>query len=411
MRILWLSHLVPYPPKGGVLQRAHYMLREVTNYHEVDLLAFNQKYLIAPFFPSVEAGLEEAKKALDKHCKKIIFVDIPVDKTKYGKHLMALKSLVSSDPYTINWLKSREYAQQLKKLLAENDYDLIHFDTISLLPYFGAIGNIPAVLDHHNIESHMLLRRAENESSLLKKWYYRQEGLRLEVKEKKYCPKFSLNITCSEVDAVRLRDISPDSNVVEVPNGVDVDYFKSDKTVQQRLSLIFVGTLSWYPNIEAVNFIAYELWPALKSEMPEVSVDIIGANPPEDLVRLASKDSRFRVHGFVDDVRPHLDQASVYICPINDGGGTKLKILDALSMKKAIVAHPVACEGIAVTEGKNVLFAESVAQYIVAIKQLLEKDSLRITMGNAARELVEEKYSYSKIGKSLSELYLSHIKK
>ncbi|MDX2505576.1 MAG: glycosyltransferase [Gammaproteobacteria bacterium] len=405
MRILWLSHLVPYPPKGGVLQRAHYMLREVARYHEVDLVAFNQKSLMAPFFPSLEVGLDEAEKVLGEFCRDTYFLDIPADKTKSGKYLMALKSIFSSDPYTINWLKSKEYAQLVDRLLAENEYDLVHFDTISLLPYFDSIGSIPAVLDHHNIESHMLLRRVENETNALKKWYYGQEGKRLEKFEKEYCPQFALNITCSEVDANRLQEIAVGCRAVEVPNGVDIDFFKADGSEHRPNSLIFVGRLNWYPNTAAVRFIAHQLWPALKAAIPDINIDIIGANPPEDLVALSGEDLDFRVHGFVDDIHSFMNTAAVYLCPITDGGGTKLKILDALSMKKAIVAHPIACEGIRVSNGKNVMFAESVDDYVAAIKQLFKDGERRKAMGKEARALIEAEYSYTKIGKQLSELY------
>jgi len=405
MRILWLSHLVPYPPKGGVLQRAHYMLREIAKYHEVDLVAFNQKDLLAPFFSSVDKGLDEARDLLGVFCQELHFLEIPVDKSKAGKHLLALKSIFTEDPYTINWLKSEEYSQLVQKLVSENDYDLVHFDTISLLPFFKHIGSIPAVLDHHNIESHMLLRRAENETHFLKKWYYRQEGTRLENYEKKYCPQFSLNITCSEVDAVRLRDIAIGSDVEEVANGVDIEFFKPEERVQKKCSLVFIGRLNWYPNTEAVRFIAHKLWPVLKAEIPDINIDIVGSNPPEDILVLAGEDANFRVHGFVDDIHGFFNKAAVYLCPITDGGGTKLKILDALSMQKAIVAHPVACEGINVTNGKNVIFAESIDDYITAIKQLFHDEKLRKTLGHEARVLIEEEYSYTKIGKKLSDLY------
>ncbi|MDX2503323.1 MAG: glycosyltransferase family 4 protein [Gammaproteobacteria bacterium] len=178
---------------------------------------------------------------------------------------------------------------------------------------------------------------------------------------------------------------------------------------QKKNSLIFIGRLNWYPNTAAVRFIAHKIWPALKAVMPGVNIDIIGANPPDDLLMLAGKDSNFQVHGFVNDIHAFLNEAAVYLCPITDGGGTKLKILDALSMNKAIVAHPIACEGIGVTNGKNVMFAESVDEYVAVIKQLFNDKDLRKSIGGEARLLIEEEYSYAKIGKKLSDLYTSCV--
>jgi len=405
MRILWLSHLIPYPPKGGVLQRAYHLLKEVARYHSVDLVAFNQPGLLGPLYPTLEEGVEDARKALAACCEQVSILDIDSTQGGFGRERLALRSLISPDPYTINWLKSPVYDAAVRGLLELNEYDLIHFDTISLIPYLHHVKGMPTVLDHHNIKSHMLLRRAENENNLLKKWYFHQEGQRLERVEKQVCPKFSLNITCSEIDAQRLRDIAPGSRVTEIPNGVDISYFKRNCPQTDKPALIFVGTLSWYPNIEAVLFIAEALWPALKKKIPEVVFHIVGANPPDALLSLAGADRNFKVHGFVDDVREYMQESAVYVCPITDGGGTKLKILDALAMEMPIVAHPIACEGIQVTAGENVIFAESVQAYVEAISGLLGNPEQRREMGKQARKLIENTYAYSQIGRGLSEQY------
>ena len=410
MRILWLSHLVPYPPKGGILQRAYHLIHEVSKYHEVDLLAFHQPNLMRPLFNSLEEGVQTSKKVLSTFCNKVEFVDIDSDQQRFGHYRLALKSLVTKDPYNINWLKSSRFTDVLQEMLQSSDYDLVHLDTISLEPYFKYVKHIPTVLDHHNIESHMLLRRANKESNVLKKWYFRQEGKRLEKFEKQICLQVSLNITCSEMDKQRLLEIVPNSKVEVIANGVDINYFKPDKSIVQEKRLIFIGTLNWYPNVEAVRFIAHKLWPALKLTIPDISVDIIGASPPDDIVQLGAQQKGFRVHGFVDDILPFLNKAAVYVCPITDGGGTKLKILDALSMGKAIVANEIACEGIHVEDGKNVIFAESVDEYVDAIKLLIENKNLRSSMGSAARKLIEDEYAYERVGKKLSSSYQQCLK-
>jgi len=405
MKILWLSHLVPYPPKGGVLQRAYHLLHELSRYHEVDLIAFHQPDLMRPLVPSMEEGLRMAEEELSSFCGRLSFVPIDSEKGFMGKHRLALRSLVTKDPYTINWLKSRRYAAEIDRFLKTKDYDLVHLDTISLLPYFKQVQHLPTVLDHHNIESHMLLRRAENEAHPLKAWYFRQEGRRLQRYEEEYCPRVSLNITCSELDRDRLKEIVPQCAAEEVPNGVDVDYFFPDGSVQQSPSILFVGRLSWYPNIEAIRYIAYKIWPLLKEAVPGVTADIIGASPPADIVEYSRKEKGFSVHGFVDDVRPYFNRAAVYVCPIMDGGGTKLKVLDALAMGKALVAHEIACEGIQVVDGKTVIFASTPTEYVEAVSGLLKDEEKRVNMGKEARRLAVSTYSYRSIGKRLARLY------
>ncbi len=404
MRILWLSHLVPYPPKGGVLQRSHHLFVEIAKYHDMDLLAFNQEDLMAPLFPNDDNfGLAEAEEALKPSCNKIKFVEINSDKQAFGNYRLALKSLLTRDPYNINWLKSKKFSAILNEWAASENYDLVHYDTISLIPYLSTFATTAKSLDHHNIESHMLFRRAENETNPLKKAYFWQEGKRIEQAEQKYCPQFDINITCSDIDTQRLKEISPESKVTTIPNGVDTDFFSTRQAPELPNSLIFVGTLSWYPNAEAVLFIAEQLWETLSNQIPDITIDIIGANPPKALLAAAEKFKNFNVHGFVDDIRPYIDRASLYVCPISDGGGTKLKILDAFAMSKAVVAHPIACEGIDVTPDKNVAYASTVEEYVQQIKSLLKNPEQRQQLGTNARKLVEDKYSYASIGKTLSD--------
>lgn len=410
MKILWLSHLIPYPPKGGVLQRSYHLLKETAKYNEVHLLAFNQKDLIAPLFDDMEKGIKEAHMHLGSFCKSVHFFSIPVDSSPIKKKFTALKSLITKYPYTLNWLLSDEFGVHLKTLVEKEKFDFIHFDTISLAPFKHLCGTIPTSLDHHNIESHMLFRRASKESNWLKKLYFNQEGRRLEKYEKIFCPAFTFNFTCSDVDTKRLLSISPESKAHTVPNGVDINYFDPTPATEKMNGLIFAGTLSWYPNIEAVNFIANEIWPTLKSTIPDITIDIIGANPPKQLVELSKSDPNFRVHGFVDDVRPFFKKAKCYVCPIKDGGGTKLKILDALSMGMAIVADDIACEGIEVTNNHDVIFASSGPEYIAAVARIIKNSDKRSKLETNARMLAVNKYSYSMIGKSLSDLYIQYSK-
>lgn len=406
MRILWLSHLIPYPPKGGVLQRSYNLIRELAKYHEIDLLAFNQPRLIGSLFPSVQKGVEEATEVLGGICQRHRFFEIPSEKQATGRYWLATKSLLTA-PYNINWLASPEFSEAIKQWTKEKNYDLIHFDTISLIPFLkDTPPHIATVLDHHNIESHMLLRRAENETNLVKKFYYWQEGTRLQSYEKMYCSKFSLNITCSDIDTARLKEISSACRVQTVPNGVDTDYFQPGQEGNQ-FKLVFVGRLNWYPNRQAVKFIVENLWPALKQKWPQIEFDLAGSNPPDFAVELGKRDSSFRVHGFVDDVRPIIAKATAYVCPISDGGGTKLKVLDAFAMGKPLVAHPIACEGIEVTPDVNVLFADNVTDYIEHLSKLWSDPLFRQQIASAGRHLAEHRYSFRAIGQATSDLYIS----
>jgi len=406
MKILWVSHLVPYPPKAGVLERAYHLVKELSRHHEIHLLCLIQKSLLAPYYPTVDGGLEEARRALGAFCASVEFYDIPKENRKLGKPRLAVESLFRLHPYTLNWLKSPEFSQALSKALDTVDFDVVHFDTISLAPFVELCAGVPYVFDHHNIESHMLLRRAHNETQPLKKAYFFQEGIRLRHYERRYCQQASLNITCSQVDARHLRGLSPAIKTAVIPNGVDVGYFSPDRPHKGGSPrLLFLGTLDWYPNRRAVEFIAEQIWPLLKERIPEVRIDIIGANPPQQILALSRSDPDFVVHGFVDDIRSYLNNAAAFLCPIADGGGTKLKILDALAMELPIVSHPLACEGINVTDGIDVLFAQRAPEYVEAITRLLNNPAMAASLGKAGRQLIQTQYDFRQIGKKLSMAY------
>ena len=156
MKILWLSHILPYPPKGGVMQRSYNLIKEAAKENEVYLFAFNQK----AWLPTKE-DIIKAKKEFERFCKKVEIFALPSDKSKFAWYKLVIKSFFSKDAYTINWTKSKIMAKRIKEFLATNHIDLIHCDTIGLAEYVKDIKGVPKVLNHHNTESHMMLRRAK----------------------------------------------------------------------------------------------------------------------------------------------------------------------------------------------------------------------------------------------------------
>lgn len=402
MKILWFSHLIPYPETGrGVLQRSYHLVRELARVHEVYLLAFAQRKIFADLSRDEDAEIAKARHHLEQYCARVRFLPIPSERRLFGRARLAAVSLVGSYPYTIRWLQAEEAWRVASDWSAEIQFDIVHLDTISLAPYRKLFARSALTLDHHNIESHMMLRRVGLEKQAVKRLYFWQEGVRLERYERRVCPDFNLNITCSRLDSDRLRAVAPGVDVVEVPNGVDTTYFRPGQLREGSCSLVFAGGMSQYPNAAAMLFFSEKIWPALKLKIPGITMDVLGGNPPQHLLALSARDADFRVHGFVPDVRPFIGAATVYVCPIMDGGGTKLKILDALAMGKPIVAHPIACEGINVQDGRDVIFARNPDEFVQNIAALFDNPQKRRDLSRNARTLVESAYSYSLIGRKL----------
>jgi sugar transferase (PEP-CTERM/EpsH1 system associated) len=402
MNILWLSHFIPYPPRGGLLQRSYNLLREAAREHDISLLALRQRAL----HPTAES-VDEAVAHLAGLCRRVEVVDIPWEGWRGGWHALVLYSLASPLPYDANWLRSARLARLVEEWLAAESIDLIHCDTVGLAGYVAGVPGIPKILNHHNVESDMMFKRAAGERHPLKRLYFAREGRKLAAWERRWCGQFDHNITVSQLDAQRLsRGLSP-GTVSDIPNGCDLDYFRPLGRPLRRQHLVFAGSLGWYPNVRAMEFFCDELWPALKREVPQATMLMVGRRPVASLIERCRHLEGVSLQGYVDDIRPYIDEAHVYVCPIRDSGGTKLKVLDALAMQKAIVAHPIACEGIEVTPERDILLAESPQEFVRQVVRLLYDDALRESLGRAGRQLVQTKYSYALIGRRLRELYAS----
>jgi glycosyltransferase involved in cell wall biosynthesis len=306
----------------------------------------------------------------------------------------------------VNWLENPDLRAHLTTLAASEKFDLIHVDTVGLMPYAGLLPGVPVVLNHHNVESQMLRRRAEREPVRWRRIYFRREARKLELLEKAAAPEVAVNLTVSELDAARLREVVQEARIRAVDNGVDIHYFDPGPRgwAPAGEGLVFAGGMNWYPNREAVLYFVRDIWPELIADHPERKVTIIGQSPPDELIA-AARDPRVSVTGFVPDVRPYIRAASIYICPIRDGGGTRLKILDALAMAKPLIATGLAVEGLGLEEEIHYLRAETPQDYLRQIRRLEADTTLQERLARAGRELVERRFAWDVIGEKLERAY------
>ncbi|MHB8481155.1 MAG: glycosyltransferase family 4 protein [Nitrospiria bacterium] len=383
-----------------MLQRSYNLLCETSSRHQVTLVAFNQKALL-----SDQRQIEEAFEVLSGFCKQVEIIEILSDRNKWLWWKLVIKSLFTLDPYAVNWLKSPRMRDVLRQVLISEKFDLVHIDTIGLIPYVSLFKNVPKVLNHHNIESDMMRSRAKKEKNVFNKLYFYQEAVKLKRIEKRFCSRFSQNLVVSTLDKNRIKSLVSNISVSLVPNGVDISYFKPVDRSPIAESLVMVGGMSWYPNRDGALYFFKEIWPRIIARFPKVKISVIGRKPPSQLVELARKDSRISLLGFVDDIRPDMHDAAVYVCAIQDGGGTRLKILDAMAMGKAIVCTSVACEGIDVVRNKNLLIADDPGDFAGHIADLFGNPARRSQLEKEARALVLERYDWKKIGVELMNAY------
>lgn len=385
LRVLWVSHFVPYPPKGGCFQRSFNLLAGVGRAHEVHLLAIRPK---PP--ASAEATLPHARTALGRHCASVTIVDLS------NPALLACRAgfgLTTGLPISVTLFRSREARAAMQRLLSSVPFDVVHFDSISLAEYVDLAGGVPTVMTHHGAESHMMRRRLPHESSVWRKAVFRAEWRALERAERATCPRVDCNVVVSALDREIMSGLAPDGRYVVVENGVALDYFRPLPDVA-RPSIVFAGRLDQYSNRDGVLHFMETTWPLVVARYPQATIRLIGSNPPARLRALAMADSRVEVPGFVDDVRPYFADAAVAICPVRDGGGTRIKILDALAQSKPIVSTSIGIEGLALEPDRHLLIGDDPETFARQLGRIFDDVPLRRALARDGRAQVEARYSW-----------------
>lgn len=399
MNILFLSQIVPYPPHGGVLQRGYNIIREICKYNKVHLLAF-----VHPDILKTKQEVQDAKDELGRFCASVEFFPLWVKESKLNKYAGLFTGLFSPKPFSVLAHRSKQIESRIDWLLSKDQFDIIHYDTIALSRFNRNCITIPKVVTHHNIESNLMQRRAQVEKNTLAKYYLYRQAKRLRDYEEAETGKFAVNIVMSEKDGEELKIINPNVEIEVVPNGVDTTYFTTGNGEETR-SVIYTGGMNMFANKDAVLYFMNEIWPIIKAKEPDVKFYAIGQDPPPELLKIAENDLKVIVTGYVDDIRPFVSKAAVYVVPLRVGGGTRLKILDAMAMGKAIVSTSIGCEGLEVSNLENILIVDNPSDFAEKTLDLLRNRRKRNELGIAARRLVESKYSWEKIGSTLQQVY------
>ena len=393
---------MPYPPKGGNLQRSYNLIRQASRSYQITLVALN-------FLGESPEQLRSHMEELKKYCERVEFWELPYPWRGARWQAAALASPLFRVPFSCRALYSPRLRSRWERVLRETPGALLHLDSIDLGLFVPATRGFRKVLNHHNCESAMALRRAQREPNRLRKAFLALQARELRRMERSICADFENNLVVSDEDAKQLRAIQPRANFSVVENGVDTDYFRPSPREEQANIVTFTGLLDWYPNVSGIRFFVREIWPLVRSRFPDARLYLAGKNPAEEILALAQADSSIVVVPNPDDMRPILARAAVFICPLLEGGGTRLKILDAMAMSKPIVSTSIGCEGLRIKRDENIFVADVPGEFAQRIAQLLEDQELRWRLGSAGRQLVEREYNWETIGEQLGEAYKSAL--
>jgi len=369
MRILVLTMNIPFPPVGGGRMRTYQFVRALAAAHDVTLAGFSygDTFLEAPDFP-------------------VNLVEVPWrEPAAYaamaGGDAGAIELLESGpEPWFASVLDSPAMEQELDRLDLEQ-FDVVLVEETDMARFLGALpASLPVVLDLHNVYS------------------ANADDARTAVFEQSAVSRARLCLVCSEVDARRARRLLAAEHVHVVENGVDMSFFAPTKVEPVPRSLVFTGTMDYMPNVEAVRWFAEAVLPAIRTELPDVRLDVVGANPAEEVLALAS-DSVF-VHGRVPDVRPYFGRAEQVVVPLRSGGGTRLKVLEAAASGKAIVSTSIGCEGLTFVPGRDLVVADGVEDIVQSVVALSRDLPRRDELGANARQHAQ-RYEWERIGARL----------
>jgi polysaccharide biosynthesis protein PslH len=396
-RLLFLCQTLPFPPDEGVNIRTYNIIRLLSRTFDITALCFFRKSARRTI-----NAVRASRAGLQPYANVEAF-PIPQEHSQARLVLDHLRSVLTGRVYTRFAYASGTYKRHLRELLRNQRFDLVHMDSLDLSGYLPLLDGLPVVCTHHNVESDLLDRRAQVEGSWLMRRYLAHQAKLTRAEELNWTHRVALNIAVSPVDAAVLERMSSNARVEVVPNGVDVEVFQP--TEAARRGIIFVGAHGWFPNRDGMEYFAKEILPLIRRSIPEVTVTWVGRASDEFRRRFAEEHG-ITLTGYVDDVRPFVQEGACYVVPLRAGGGTRLKILDAWAMGKAVVSTSVGCEGLAAEDGKNILVRDTSESFARAVVDVLNNDELRSTLERGARATAEARYDWDIIGESLTSLYL-----
>jgi sugar transferase (PEP-CTERM/EpsH1 system associated) len=396
VKILWLNAGLLLPlDKGGKLRTWH-LMRHLAQRHDITYMSFTD--------PS---ETEEQRTGMRDVCNRLE----TVPRSDPGKgtlqfYLDAARYVVDAMPYAIAKYRSAAYAARVRELLDRESFDAVVCDFLPPAANLPATLPCPSILFTHNVESEIWRRHTETARNLISRQLLSQQERRMRWFERDALARFDLVLAVSDADNRTFQRLYPGAlrtPVHVVQTGVDTEYFKpcADESVR-RAHLVFTGSMDWLPNEDGMVHLVRDILPRIQAAEPEATLSIIGRSPTPTVRRLG-EERGIEITGRVDDVRPHIAAGSVYVVPLRIGGGTRLKIFEAMAMAKAVVSTTIGAEGLPVRDGEDIVIADEPDRFADAVVRLIRDSDARRQLEIAARRLVVERYDWSAVAQDFED--------
>lgn len=395
MKILQLCKKFPYPLKDGESIAISYLGKAL---HElgaaVTLLAMNT----SKHYYDVQEIPEDLGYYAAIHTAKVDNRLKPWD---------AFFNLFSSQSYHISRFISEDFEQKLIEILETEEFDVVQLETLYLAPYIPTIRKYSTAIvamRGHNVEHEIWERITANTRFFIKKWYLQHLTQKLKNFEVQQLQHYDILLAITKRDLDIYQNLGYNHKALVTPIGIDSrHYIAEDASYQRELSISFIGSLDWMPNLEGLQWFLDKVWPQLTQRFPKLTLHIAGRNTPDSMLQMKLKN--VHIHGEVPDALEFINQHSVMIVPLLSGSGMRVKILEGMLLGKVVLTTSIGLEGIAATNKKEVLIANQPEEFITAIASCYEGQKQLIHIGQRAQVFVAKKYDNLEIARKVMRKY------
>lgn len=381
----------PYPPTWGAAMRVAQLVGQLAREHSVTLLCYDNALGVAP------------QEALEPACDELRLVPHR-PRSGAARRLAQSTSLLGRQPFHSSSVHSAAMQTAIDDAIREHAFDVVQVES-SALACFDFGEHVPLVLDEHNIESELLARHGESETSRARRWFNALEARKYARLEDAAWRRAAACVVTSEREIDQVRARAGGGVVAVVPNGVDVEFFDPGVvgSASAADNIVFTGRLDYRPNLDGICWFLDEVLPRIRRQYPDAGVTVVGNGGPDELAAVARPG--VTVTGLVPDLRPYLASAACVVAPIRMGGGTRLKVLEALAMARPLVSTSLGCEGIDVVDGEHLLVGDSVDAFGTSVIRVLDDAAVGSRLGVNGRRLVVDRYSWDESGRRLRQIY------
>jgi polysaccharide biosynthesis protein PslH len=393
MRVVIVDGDVPFPASSGKRLRTLNLMLRLARRHDITYIARCH---------GGPAELRPARDYLEDHGVRAVLVDHPTPrKSGPGFYARLAANLLSPLPYSAASHVSAPVWQAVRAHAATHTTDLWQFEWT---PYVAALGHAPGarrLLVAHNVDTLIWQRYHATETNPLRRWYVRGQWRKFERLERRVFAAVDRVVAVSEEDAALVRGHFGVEHVDVVDNGIDRPYFEHVAGERRPEAILFLGSLEWRPNLDAVRLLLDQVFPAVRARVPSAHLSVVGRNPPPWLAQRVQAMEGVELHANVADVRPYLGACGVLAVPLRIGGGSRLKILEALASGLPVVSTRVGAEGLCLEAGRDLVVVKDGADMADALVHCIRHPEEARQTAARGRQLVLERYDWDALAGKL----------